>query len=881
MDNPTTLTICLYSDANFLAVNILENLLSQKCFVNIISNDVKKWTERTVYIANKNRFNISKTEGQAFSNNYNYVIYCGGFIKTQNTYEDLKIIQKQNNNANTKILAILPFECFDPKANSQLIVNDNLAVIYLGDLLGPRMDLDSDLLVPQSLGEILQRRTLTLGVGEIFYPVFVTDVVKIISKWLFSFGPYGKEIFVLGPEVSGTTFWQENEKLVSAINLKYSNGIETRVVPRGYEIKTVPINLKFALTETYKWLSSSSNSLVSVSDKRKTVRPEKPLKIRKVRVYPKFLKPLILCISLVLLFPIFSFSVSSAFFFFSYTNIISGNADKAETNLLVAKTFSVLTKQESRVLTYIPLFGRLYRESYFAGELGSAAADISLNAIPLVKTSSDVFNKVLGNDIYDPTQDSKNIKTELDLFYRNVSNIEAATIEESSRGTLLANKVLGTIHFDKVKNLAIQGQKFAENLPNILGVAKRKTYLVLFENNMELRPTGGFIGSYGLMTFDGGRMSDLTVNDVYSADGQLNGHVEPPTPIKDYLGEANWWLRDSNWDPDFPTSAKRAEWFLDKEVGKQVDGVISVDLFPIKEILKSTGPIFLPDFNLSLDNNNLYEKTQSEVQDNFFPGTRKKASFLTALSRSLLSEVGKVEGTKKSLILKSFFESFEGRHLQVFLHDEELQKSLNSLIWDGSVINPSCGVNCYADLVGLVEANVGVNKANYFVTRNLELKLKTTPSKIDRTLTLTLKNSANPSLGPSGRYKVYLRLLMPDDAELTSVRAVSSGVEQELSPEITEAKGRREVGVLIEVLGGTSKDVVFDWETVNATGQNWKSYGLYFRKQAGVDVDPLRIVLESGEYQIKTLPTFTLTRQGAYVYNTTLSQDFFSRFTWR
>ena len=68
---------------------------------------------------------------------------------------------------------------------------------------------------------------------------------------------------------------------------------------------------------------------------------------------------------------------------------------------------------------------------------------------------------------------------------------------------------------------------------------------------MELRPTGGFIGSYAIMTFDKGRLAEIVVNDVYTADGQLKGHVDPPEPIRKYLGEGGWFLRDSNWDPDF------------------------------------------------------------------------------------------------------------------------------------------------------------------------------------------------------------------------------------------------------------------------------------------------------------------------------------------
>ena len=52
------LVINIYSDANFLAVNILENLLSKNCLVNIVTDDVEKWRDLTVYITNKSRFSI-------------------------------------------------------------------------------------------------------------------------------------------------------------------------------------------------------------------------------------------------------------------------------------------------------------------------------------------------------------------------------------------------------------------------------------------------------------------------------------------------------------------------------------------------------------------------------------------------------------------------------------------------------------------------------------------------------------------------------------------------------------------------------------------------------------------------------------------------------
>lgn len=101
---------------------------------------------------------------------------------------------------------------------------------------------------------------------------------------------------------------------------------------------------------------------------------------------------------------------------------------------------------------------------------------------------------------------------------------------------------------------------------------ERQTILVLLQNNMELRPTGGFIGSYALLNFFQGKLVDFEVYDVYEADGQLRGHAEPPADLKQYLGEDGWYLRDANWSPLFPKPRFRRLGFLEKEMGKKWTG---------------------------------------------------------------------------------------------------------------------------------------------------------------------------------------------------------------------------------------------------------------------------------------------------------------------
>jgi len=64
---------------------------------------------------------------------------------------------------------------------------------------------------------------------------------------------------------------------------------------------------------------------------------------------------------------------------------------------------------------------------------------------------------------------------------------------------------------------------------------------------MELRPGGGFIGSYGILTMDKGKVSDFKIHDVYDADGKLKASIEPQFPVRRYLKLPHLFLRDSNF----------------------------------------------------------------------------------------------------------------------------------------------------------------------------------------------------------------------------------------------------------------------------------------------------------------------------------------------
>src|SRR5205814_2502742 len=90
-----------------------------------------------------------------------------------------------------------------------------------------------------------------------------------------------------------------------------------------------------------------------------------------------------------------------------------------------------------------------------------------------------------------------------------------------------------------------------------LGLDRPRTYLLLGENDRELRATGGFIGTAGTLTIDRGQVSSFDYGSSYSFDDQVAA-PPPPRPLQRYLGISRWYLRDSNWWPDFPSSAEQA-----------------------------------------------------------------------------------------------------------------------------------------------------------------------------------------------------------------------------------------------------------------------------------------------------------------------------------
>lgn len=317
---------------------------------------------------------------------------------------------------------------------------------------------------------------------------------------------------------------------------------------------------------------------------------------------------------------------------------------------------------------------------------------------------------------------------------------------------------------------------------DMLGFAKSKTYLILLQNNMELRPGGGFIGSYAIAKINKGEVA-FSLHDVYDADGQLKGHIEPPFAIRRHLKSIHWYLRDSNFSPDFQTNASSAAFFLQQETGEVVDGVVAVDVSFVKMLVSAFGKIDVPDYNETITKDNFYTVVENHAEKDFFPGSTQKKDFLQSLFRAMQVRLEQKDIPYQSLY-KVLLQGLAQKHVLVASREQPIQNIFTVNGMSSAIIDRRSAKDSILDFVGISEANVGVNKANVGISRRLSYDVEIDKNaSASAKLTITYKNE---KLSEGKDYKNYLRIIMPYGSMLTSISIDND--EKKLISAVTDPK---------------------------------------------------------------------------------------------
>jgi len=311
-----------------------------------------------------------------------------------------------------------------------------------------------------------------------------------------------------------------------------------------------------------------------------------------------------------------------------------------------------------------------------------------------------------------------NAITNLDELIKALSQINSDVIPEDyqKQFILLKQKT------DELNRGLKEFISLADSLKDFLGVSTDKRYLLVFQNNSELRASGGFIGSFALIDFSKGEIKNIEVpgGGSYDTEAGFLKKIKAPEPLS--LVRADWHFWDANWWPDWPTSARKLAWFYENSDGSTVDGVISFTPTVIENLLRIIGPVDLKEkYGLVIDADNFWLETQKLAEQK--PDvTKEPKKIIGDLMNKIIEELPK-RLTKNNLVplFKIMEESLSGKNILFYFTDENLQAKADDLGWSGRIKDTS------GDYLNVINTNIAGGKSDRKIKQEIIHQVKIQP----------------------------------------------------------------------------------------------------------------------------------------------------------
>jgi len=248
----------------------------------------------------------------------------------------------------------------------------------------------------------------------------------------------------------------------------------------------------------------------------------------------------------------------------------------------------------------------------------------------------------------------------------------------------------------------------------MLGTSVDRRYLVVFQNDAELRPTGGFIGSFAVVDIGNGEVKkiDAPGGGSYDLQGSLMQELSSPQPL--HLINAKWEFQDANWSPDFPSSARKLLWFHEKSGGPTSEGVIAINVSVLESLLRLTGPIAMEEYGITLDAGNVRHELQMQVEHKYDRIENQPKKIIADLAPLVLSRVLEVVKERPLDVVSTFSDSLTKKEMQVYLRDEDMQKRVTDFGWAGEMRATD------GDYFALVHTNIAGQKTDQVISNAIE-----------------------------------------------------------------------------------------------------------------------------------------------------------------
>lgn len=388
-------------------------------------------------------------------------------------------------------------------------------------------------------------------------------------------------------------------------------------------------------------------------------------------------------------------------------------------------------------------------------------------------------------------------------------------------------------------------------LPPLLGYPNQKTYLFLLQNNTELRPGGGFIGTYGLMKVSSGEIVSLKTDNSYNLDEAAKKlpPIEPPAPLRTYLKQNAWYFRDSNWSPDFPTSAGQALLFYQREGGsRNVDGVMAVTPTTISALLRLVGPIKVGDIEFTADT--FTEKLQAYVDKGFKSAGQSESQrkdIIGIMTKDLVDRLLKLPVAEWKDVFLVLSQQLSEKQLLLYMKDTGVQGILVDQNWAGAIDRTP-----EIDSLMVVDANLASLKTDLAMRRTYTSTVDLTGERPTVELVIRYQHTGKFDWRTSyliSRYNTYIRVYVPSGSELVS----SSGAQRrERSNAAGEVQTSSELGKTVfaafkSIEPGTSSELKLVYRLPAVVGRQLQQnqYRLVWQKQPGMEKTVMNLTIKT------------------------------------
>ncbi|HUY74134.1 MAG TPA: DUF4012 domain-containing protein [Candidatus Dormibacteraeota bacterium] len=425
---------------------------------------------------------------------------------------------------------------------------------------------------------------------------------------------------------------------------------------------------------------------------------------------------------------------------------------------------------------------------------------------------------------------------------RYAAEVDPKLLPSSQQATF--THALASIH-DELAGVE-EFQRLAPVLAEVLGGNGPRTYLVEQVDPANLQGSGGYIGSYSILGAEGGTLKleksadVLSIDTPYPTPGQ-KGYVPEPLELRTFTGDHGWRLGDSLVSSDFPTAAKVGEQLYTNETGQSVDGVIAVDPITIAKLLDVTGPILLPEYNVTVNSSNFAEVVYQRSEFRGTPGhpgyPYDGKAFLVSAATKVFQSITTVPASKWSALLSALNAATSQRHLQVYFNNAGAEAEMGRIGWSGAFAPAPAG----GEMMREVEANYGDSKVNYFVVRTYDLTLTEEADSLAHHLVVNVTNPAPPGYAGGRTYYFYVRLYIPADAtsaKASNLQADKVATDEQPPPGTKFLDGWVRIDVNSQTGVGTHQ-FIFDWTT--PLNQDQSDNSIYWQKQAGTNADKLSV----------------------------------------